>query len=209
MFADVEHIWVNREESEAVSELKSVTGGAKLPYGTLRNGAEGIKELITNFDDARKSDIENERLPPELIDVSEVKGMEDFAPSSVGTPPGSPAGTPISPGGDSRRSSVPSSPITPSTPDGSGEDFVGDMAKRDSLSGGFKRGHSRQSSLGTTMTSPSTRRRSLENTMSMLREAMTSRDLVSRQVISHVASLVRWIDVADTEYLPTSGGSGG
>lgn len=34
--------------------------------------------------------------------------------------------------------------------------------------GGFKRGHSRQASLGTTMTSPSTRRRSIESTMSLI-----------------------------------------
>ena len=34
--------------------------------------------------------------------------------------------------------------------------------------GGVKRGHSRQASLGTTMTSPSTRRRSLESTMSLI-----------------------------------------
>ena len=41
-----------REESERVSELKSVSGTAKLPYGTLASGAEGIKDAITNFDDA-------------------------------------------------------------------------------------------------------------------------------------------------------------
>lgn len=34
--------------------------------------------------------------------------------------------------------------------------------------GGFRRGHNRQASLGTTMTSPSTRRRSLESTMSLI-----------------------------------------
>lgn len=35
-----------------------------------------------------------------------------------------------------------------------------------------RRGHSRTASLGTTMTSPSTRRRSLESTISMIREAV-------------------------------------
>ena len=35
----------------------------------------------------------------------------------------------------------------------------------------FRRGHGRQASLGTTMTSPSTRRRSLESTMSLIQEA--------------------------------------
>ena len=41
-----------REESEKVSELKSVSGSARLPYGTLALGAEGIKEAISGFDDA-------------------------------------------------------------------------------------------------------------------------------------------------------------
>jgi len=40
----------------------------------------------------------------------------------------------------------------------------------------FRRHHRRQSSLGTTRTSPSTRRRSLENTISMIREAMSKND---------------------------------
>ncbi|KAF8500448.1 Metallo-dependent phosphatase [Russula emetica] len=55
---------VLREESERVSELKSISGSSRLPYGTLALGAEGIKNAIKSFDDARKSDIDNERLPP-------------------------------------------------------------------------------------------------------------------------------------------------
>ncbi|KAI0765397.1 serine/threonine protein phosphatase 2B [Fomes fomentarius] len=138
-----------REESEKVSELKSVSGSARLPYGTLAAGAEGIKEAISGFDDARKSDIENERLPPELYDPEseEGKGLinsqpatphEDAAPPISRTAPG----TPVSP----------TSPISMSTTP-------------------FRRGHGRQASLGTTMTSPSTRRRSLESTMSLIQEA--------------------------------------
>ncbi|KAI0302800.1 serine/threonine-protein phosphatase 2B catalytic subunit [Multifurca ochricompacta] len=53
-----------REESERVSELKNISGSSRLPYGTLALGAEGIKNAIKTFDDARKSDIDNERLPP-------------------------------------------------------------------------------------------------------------------------------------------------
>jgi serine/threonine-protein phosphatase 2B catalytic subunit len=41
-----------REESEKVSELKSVSGSNRLPYGTLALGAEGIKDAITGFEDA-------------------------------------------------------------------------------------------------------------------------------------------------------------
>ncbi|GBC00528.1 hypothetical protein RclHR1_03890013 [Rhizophagus clarus] len=55
---------VLREESERVMELKNVTGTGKLPYGTLALGAEGIKKAITSFEEARRSDIENERMPP-------------------------------------------------------------------------------------------------------------------------------------------------
>ncbi|KAK0752169.1 Serine/threonine-protein phosphatase 2B catalytic subunit [Schizothecium vesticola] len=59
---------VLREESERVSELKTVSGG-RLPAGTLMLGAEGIKNAISNFEDARKVDIQNERLPPSHDEV--------------------------------------------------------------------------------------------------------------------------------------------
>ncbi|ORX50934.1 serine/threonine-protein phosphatase 2B catalytic subunit A1, partial [Hesseltinella vesiculosa] len=53
-----------RENSERVMELKSMSPTGKLPVGTLALGVEGIKSAITSFDDARQSDIENERMPP-------------------------------------------------------------------------------------------------------------------------------------------------
>ncbi|CAG8762033.1 17550_t:CDS:2, partial [Acaulospora morrowiae] len=62
-----------REESERVMELKSVTGDGKLPYGTLALGAEGIKKAITSFEEARRSDLENERLPPTRKEVDDVE----------------------------------------------------------------------------------------------------------------------------------------
>lgn len=66
---------VLREESERVTELKTASGG-RLPAGTLMLGAEGIKQAIHNFEDARKVDIQNERLPPTHDEVSR-KSMED------------------------------------------------------------------------------------------------------------------------------------
>lgn len=54
---------VLREEAERVTELKTASGG-RLPAGTLMLGAEGIKQAIHNFEDARKVDLQNERLPP-------------------------------------------------------------------------------------------------------------------------------------------------
>ena len=35
-----------------MSELKSVSGSTKLPYGTLASGSEGIKDAINGFEDA-------------------------------------------------------------------------------------------------------------------------------------------------------------
>ncbi|RCH89992.1 3',5'-cyclic-nucleotide phosphodiesterase (PDEase) (3':5'-CNP) [Rhizopus azygosporus] len=55
---------VLRENSELIMELKSLSNTGKLPTGTLGLGAEGIRRAITTFEDARRSDIENERLPP-------------------------------------------------------------------------------------------------------------------------------------------------
>ena len=66
---------VLREESERVTELKTASGG-KLPAGTLMLGAEGIKQAIHNFEDARKVDLQNERLPPSHDEVSR-KSIED------------------------------------------------------------------------------------------------------------------------------------
>jgi len=59
---------VLREESEKVGELKLASGG-KLPAGTLMLGAEGIKAAINTFEDARKVDLQNERLPPSHEEV--------------------------------------------------------------------------------------------------------------------------------------------
>ncbi|KAH6639046.1 Metallo-dependent phosphatase-like protein [Boeremia exigua] len=59
---------VLREESERVTELKTASGG-RLPAGTLMLGAEGIKQAIHTFEDARKVDLQNERLPPSHEEV--------------------------------------------------------------------------------------------------------------------------------------------
>lgn len=65
---------VLREESERVTELKTAAGG-RLPAGTLMLGAEGIKQAIHSFEDARKVDIQNERLPPTH---EEVRRSQEF-----------------------------------------------------------------------------------------------------------------------------------
>ncbi|KAI8803269.1 Metallo-dependent phosphatase-like protein [Cladochytrium replicatum] len=55
---------VLRQEHESIMELKNVMGVKVLPAGTLALGAEGIKNAIETFDEAKKADIDNERLPP-------------------------------------------------------------------------------------------------------------------------------------------------
>ncbi|KAJ5980901.1 Serine/threonine-protein phosphatase 2B catalytic subunit [Penicillium waksmanii] len=83
---------VLREQSESVTELKTAAGG-RLPPGTLMLGAEGIKQAIHNFEDARKVDLQNERLPPsqeEVYQKSEadrkaaMKRAEDEAANDAG-----------------------------------------------------------------------------------------------------------------------------
>jgi serine/threonine-protein phosphatase 2B catalytic subunit len=197
-----------------VSELKSVSGSTKLPYGTLALGAEGIKDAISGFDDAcvfssyplhllpvssrthtrsRKSDIENERLPPDLVDADSEEGKaymsqpqtpaEDaLAPAPAASPNG--LGAALEAAISSATSSSPSltsGPPTPTSPAGG------------SPISPFRRGHGRQQSLGTTMTSPSTRRRSIESTMSLLKEAAdgTERDAEFEQLADQVADGIK------------------
>jgi len=152
-----------REESEKVSELKNVSGANKVPSSVLANAAEDIKDSIRGFEDARKSDIENERLPPDLVNPEEFSNPstpgEDLGPFANPSGPGPVTPTKPAPltglaeamNRTNNGSSGPGSPISP---------------------GGFRRGHARQASLGTTMTSPSTRRRSVESTISLIREAV-------------------------------------
>lgn len=155
-----------REESERMSELKNSTGSSTLPSGNLVLGSEAIKDSITGYHEARKSDIENERLPPDLVDPEEARGLlsnpvtpvEETNPTSLGSIDENSVlsgaiSSPSSSGAPSPALPTPTSPTSP---------------------GAFRRGHGRQQSLGTTSTSPSTRRRSIENTASLLREAMDS-----------------------------------
>ncbi|KAJ3272273.1 3',5'-cyclic-nucleotide phosphodiesterase (PDEase) (3':5'-CNP) [Terramyces sp. JEL0728] len=71
-----------RNENESIMELKSVLGVQKLPPGSLALGAEGIKEAIKTFDEARRADIDNERLPP--VKDSSVKATSPQTPTFPG-----------------------------------------------------------------------------------------------------------------------------
>jgi serine/threonine-protein phosphatase 2B catalytic subunit len=74
---------VLREESESLSELRRISGNSRLPAGTLMLGAEGIKRgimpsetvliiAIGSFEEARNSDLQNERLPPTRSEINEM-----------------------------------------------------------------------------------------------------------------------------------------
>jgi serine/threonine-protein phosphatase 2B catalytic subunit len=184
-----------REESEKVSELKSVSGSSKLPYGTLASGAEGIKEAISSFDDARKSDIENERLPPELFDADSEEGKAILSsslpttpsePDITPAPSAIPAGNGISEGFEKLMAArgTPVSRSSASTPSSGSQPSPSPVT----LPAVFKRGHSRQASLGTTMTSPSTRRRSLESTMSLIQGVLEGSKLEEDDQADNLAS---------------------
>ncbi|KAJ3556154.1 hypothetical protein NP233_g12043 [Leucocoprinus birnbaumii] len=184
-----------REESEKVSELKSVSASGKLPYGTLASGTEGLKEAIQGFEDARKSDIENERLPPELFDADSEEGralmsslpttpsenaVEEYSginangvnaglERAIASPTGATSGTlPSAINTNVAQARTPPSPYSPTSPTGVG-------------AGGFRRGHNRTASLGTTMTSPSTRRRSLESTMSLIQGVLDGQEKIPEE----------------------------
>ncbi|ORX34008.1 Serine/threonine-protein phosphatase 2B catalytic subunit A1 [Kockovaella imperatae] len=164
-----------REESERVSELKSISGSESIPSGMLASGAEGIKDAIQGFDDARKSDIDNERLPPDIIDPDD----NNPASPSQGSLPNTP-----SPG-------VMESPDPIATPPTAGSGSPGTPTGGPPTNGiPWRRGHARQTSLGTTKTSPSNRRRSLENTMHLIRDVVDGRDAGGDQQLEKLADVI-------------------
>lgn len=85
---------------------------------------------------------------------------------------GSAPPSPINAESASPSPSGPSSPVSPS------------------VGPGYRRGHSRQASLGTTKTSPSTRRRSLENTMELIRDVVDGRDANADSNIREIAEVI-------------------
>ncbi|AMD22133.1 HGL207Wp [Eremothecium sinecaudum] len=57
-----------REERDKIQYLKTMNAGV-LPRGALSRGTEGLNEALSIFEKARRADLQNERLPPDLSDV--------------------------------------------------------------------------------------------------------------------------------------------
>ncbi|VIO87905.1 Uncharacterized protein BM_BM1917 [Brugia malayi] len=67
---------VLREESESVLQLKGLTPTGNLPLFTLQEGRRGIQEALSglgpghriqSFDEAKRLDKINERMPPSMV----------------------------------------------------------------------------------------------------------------------------------------------
>ncbi|KAJ9106871.1 hypothetical protein QFC19_003000 [Naganishia cerealis] len=182
-----------REETERVGELQTSSDNSALPDDALASGSEGVKEAIHGFSDARKADITNERLPPELIDADEEAPASPLrsnpaTPSMEESPmlAGSPAETPpvltnpfALPGVSPASTGEPVTPGTAESPRGMGSPHgLGSpiLESPTAATGAWKPGHGRRFSLGTTKGSPSNRRRSLDQTMALMKEVLEGTD---------------------------------
>lgn len=115
---------------------------------------------------SRRADITNERLPPELIDADEDAPASPLRTSGPGSPSESTPPMLSSPNESPALGGMAESPLgSPMTP-GSPE-----------LGATWKPGHGRRFSLGTTnRTAPSNRRRSLDQTMALMKEVLEGTD---------------------------------
>lgn len=81
-----------REETADVARLKDLNQG-QLPKGSLIHGREGLKSTINSFEEARKADLVNEKLPPSKEEQVEIENerkeqikKEISSPESSGSP---------------------------------------------------------------------------------------------------------------------------
>jgi serine/threonine-protein phosphatase 2B catalytic subunit len=135
-----------------------------------------------SFPPRLKSDIENERLPPELFDAEEAKALFALHAHSQSLPEAPSPGDLSQTTSGSIEASIAAALSSASLASSQSQSSVGwpstPTLPTSSLSKvPFRGWHGQQASLGTTRTSPSTRRWSLESTISMIQEALDGKDL--------------------------------
>merc|ERR1711997_480306 len=52
-----------RQEQESIVKLKQLSPNKKLPHGTLAKGSDAIRQAISSFHDAQRTDRINEAIP--------------------------------------------------------------------------------------------------------------------------------------------------
>ncbi|KAJ7729937.1 Metallo-dependent phosphatase-like protein [Mycena metata] len=176
-----------REESENVSELKSVSGSNKLPYWCARVRLRGHQKLLllvstmlanpTSRTSAfRRSSSTPRRKRAKPMMSSGTSGSMPQTPIETDLDTAAAIAAATLNGGVSEKLALDTTISAPSTPGLSTGTGSGSVSPAPSPGGAgspsptmpFRRGHARGASLGTTMTSPSTRRRGLEETVSLI-----------------------------------------
>ncbi|KAJ7619927.1 hypothetical protein DFH06DRAFT_1482739 [Mycena polygramma] len=172
---------------EKVSELKSVSGSSKLPNGTLASGSEGIKSALTGdayssptracFLTHLQAQIRHRERAPAARPRRRLFGggqgahvVRSSSNSGASSPmPFTPTDEPDLSLGAASPSASPALGDKALAFDTAATPSAGSPSPSPSLTGSpYRRGHGRQASLGTTMTSPSTRRRGLEDTINLI-----------------------------------------